>query len=68
MTVAIWHSLAQYTEDVSRCRLVGISPVKVKDTHLMNDNLPETEVSGWSVTVQVHFHFKQGERRALENG
>ena len=36
--------LAKIAEDVSPRRHAEISPVKVKDTHLMNDKLPPAEI------------------------
>ena len=40
----IWKDLSKIAEDPSPRRQVEISPVKFKDTHLMNNKLPPTKI------------------------
>ena len=45
--------LAKIAEDVSPRRYAEINLVRVKDTRLMNDNLPPAETSGWRVSISL---------------
>ena len=50
-----WHKgLAKIAEDASPRRHAEISPVKVKDTHLLNNKLPPAEIlcGEWPTTEQ----------------
>ena len=51
--------LAKIPKDGSLHRHAEISPVKVKDAHIMNNNLPMAEISVWSVCFDISFFFPQ---------
>ena len=50
--------LAKIAEDASLRRHAEISPVKVKDTHLMNNKLPPAEIlcGEWTIRGRLSKH------------